>query len=231
MTGSEEHSVAVLIADDDPKFLRLVTRQLQKSTGNFHLTTVLSGQEVLERIHQRDYDVVLLDYMLHDMNGLEILDALRERDQSPLVIIVTSQGNERLAADLMKAGASDYVTKDEILEGSFPHVILKALQRHRLARETEARQRAEERLAAIQEVIATVQHEVNNPLTVILCHTEQLLESETRTPKEREMLEVIETMVLRLHDVTRKLNHVRFDRTTEYATGRRLFNLDPQRPA
>jgi DNA-binding NtrC family response regulator len=225
MTRSEERPIATLIADDDPNFLRLVTRQLQKCPLDFHLTTALSGQEALEQIRQQDFDVVLLDYKLHDMNGLEILAALHERDSAPLVIIVTSQGNERIAADTMKAGAADYVIKDEVLDGTFPNVILEALQRHRLARETEARRRAEERLAAIQEVVATVQHEVNNPLTVILCHTEQLLENEARPPEEREMLEVIEAMALRLHDVTRKLNHARFDHTTEYATGRRLFNL------
>src|SRR5512138_1653343 len=97
----------VLLVDDEPSVLFTLT-QLLKSRG---VESVLahSAKEALTKVE--DVDSVVTDYSMPEMDGVQLLQAIRERDESLPVIMMTAHGSERLAVRAMKSGAYEYVTK------------------------------------------------------------------------------------------------------------------------
>lgn len=97
--------------DDNLDHVQLATRAL-KAQPTWRIDTARLGEEALERASEEKYDLVLLDYRLPDLSGLEVLKALRARAQEPAVILMTSQGSEEVAIQALKAGAAAYVVKN-----------------------------------------------------------------------------------------------------------------------
>jgi DNA-binding NtrC family response regulator len=97
----------LLLVDDEPALL-VALKQLARSLGHDPVLA-RSGAEALELLE--GVDTVVTDYAMPGMNGLELLEAIRQRDDSLPVIFLTAQGSERTAVRAMKSGAYDYVTK------------------------------------------------------------------------------------------------------------------------
>src|SRR5712671_4169506 len=97
----------VLLVDDEPALLFTLSRLL-KSRG---LEAVLahSGKEALAKLE--GVDGVVTDYSMPDMDGLQLVQAVHERDDSLPVVVLTAHGSERIAVRAMKSGAYEYVTK------------------------------------------------------------------------------------------------------------------------
>jgi two-component system response regulator AtoC len=96
-----------LLVDDEPAML-FALKELAKQRRHEGLVA-RSGPEALARLD--GVDAVVTDYAMPEMDGLQLLQAIRERDGSLPVILVTAQGSERIAVRAMKAGAYEYVTK------------------------------------------------------------------------------------------------------------------------
>lgn len=97
----------VLLVDDEPAVL-FAMAELVRSRGH-EPVSARSGKEALERLEGAD--AVVTDFAMPEMDGLALLTAIRERDESLPVILLTAQGSERVAVRAMKAGAYEYVTK------------------------------------------------------------------------------------------------------------------------
>ena len=97
----------VLLVDDEPSML-FAFKTLLKSSGH-EPVLASSGKEALA--HLDGVDAVITDYSMPEMDGVQLLQAVRERDQSLPVVLLTAHGSERLAVRAMKAGAYEYVTK------------------------------------------------------------------------------------------------------------------------
>ncbi|MBL8189389.1 MAG: sigma-54-dependent Fis family transcriptional regulator [Acidobacteria bacterium] len=99
----------VLIVDDDPEF-GLVAQSLVELEGlSAHL--VNSGSEALALCDQEHWDVVLLDLMLGDISGLDVLREIRRRSERLPVIMVTAHGSMETAAEAVQAEAFGYIGK------------------------------------------------------------------------------------------------------------------------
>ena len=114
MLRPESSAPRTLIADDQPDVLEAL-RLLLKREG-YQIETVNSPKAVLERLHSRDYDVLLMDlnYALDTTSGQEGLDLLasvQKLDSSLPVVVMTAWGNIRLAVEAMQRGAVDFVEK------------------------------------------------------------------------------------------------------------------------
>lgn len=99
----------IIVIEDD-----LITATLEKTileNAGYSVELFTLGQEGLDRISRGGVDLVLLDYMLPDMNGGEIIGTLGTRLKTLPVVVITGQGNELIAADLIKQGAADYLVK------------------------------------------------------------------------------------------------------------------------
>ncbi len=97
----------VLLVDDEPAVLYAV-KEVVRAAGH-EPVLARSGKEALERLE--GVDAVVTDFAMPEMDGLALLAAIRERDGSLPVILLTAQGSERVAVRAMKAGAYEYVTK------------------------------------------------------------------------------------------------------------------------
>src|SRR5256885_1680474 len=97
----------VLLVDDEPALLFTLS-QLLKSRG---LEAVLarSGKEALAKLE--GVDGVVTDYSMPEMDGVQLLQAIHERDESLPVVMLTAHGSEKVAVRAMKSGAYEYVTK------------------------------------------------------------------------------------------------------------------------
>ncbi|HMC34776.1 MAG TPA: sigma-54 dependent transcriptional regulator [Myxococcales bacterium] len=97
----------LLLVDDEPALLFTLS-QLLKSRG---LEAVLarSGKEALAKLE--GVDGVVTDYSMPEMDGVQLLQAIHERDESLPVVMLTAHGSEKVAVRAMKSGAYEYVTK------------------------------------------------------------------------------------------------------------------------
>ena len=100
----------VLVADDDRGLLRLIEKALRRE--GLAPATVSSGAEALSWLQANRPDLLLLDLKLQDMEGAELVTRLSALNRCPPFIIITGQGDERVAVEMMKRGARDYLVKD-----------------------------------------------------------------------------------------------------------------------
>lgn len=105
---------SVIVVEDNPDDARIVVRVLQ-NFGIRHLSVVGSGEEAIDRVTSRPSDVMLADFGLPGISGLKLLERVSELSPETRVILMTGIGDERTAAAAIKAGASDYICKDDLL--------------------------------------------------------------------------------------------------------------------
>ncbi len=124
----------ILIVEDYPDQAELIQRAFQKQKENFcfDVDFVASGEECLRKFSETSYDALILDYKLPDCTGLEVIKNLRKEGFLVPVIMITSQGDERIAVQAMKEGAADYIVKEVGYMNSLPRVTANTIQTHRL---------------------------------------------------------------------------------------------------
>jgi len=107
----------VLVVDDDNDMCLLLTRFLTRN--GYDVSSVNSGQGAIEWMKKNKPDLVLCDFRLDDMTGVELLAKIKDTHPEASVIIITGYSDVKDAVEVMKLGAYDYVTKplfpDEIL--------------------------------------------------------------------------------------------------------------------
>ncbi|WP_066510429.1 response regulator [Rufibacter sp. DG15C] len=148
-----EPQVRLLVVDDDEVDRMIIKRSLHTANVDAVVTNAAKGEEALQALAQKQFDFIFIDFMLPDMNGLELLQIIRERGITTPVQIVTSQGDERIAVEAMKTGASDYLPKTLLTPEGISQSIRNAIRLHRIEEE---RLRTEQELRHTQEQLETV---------------------------------------------------------------------------
>jgi len=137
----------ILIVDDDAGLLRLVEKALERE--GFATATASSGKDAISWLARNTADLMLLDLKLQDIEGRELVNRLASRGRAVPFIVITGQGDERVAVDMMKRGALDYMVKDVQFIEFVPTVVRRALdhgtERKRLEREIMAISEREQR--------------------------------------------------------------------------------------
>jgi len=98
----------VLAVDDEAGILRLI--KLELTTQGFRVVTAASGEEALRIAEEQRPDIALLDIVMPEMTGLEVMRRLRERSSIP-VILLTAKGSESDKVRGLELGADDYLAK------------------------------------------------------------------------------------------------------------------------
>jgi len=127
-------SESILIVDDEPSNLRILEQLL--SRAGYTVVTASDGAEALKRLEASPPDLIILDFMMPELNGLDVLKELRQRDDDTPVIIVTAYGTVERAVEAMHAGAYDFITRP-LKPDHVTLVVRKALERQRLKRGVE----------------------------------------------------------------------------------------------
>jgi len=123
---------AFLIVDDNQGFLELIESFILRNYPGCFVGVASRGEEALSKLEERDWDVVLLDYLLPDLDGVEVLGEIRKREKDVSVVMITGEGDERLAADLFRMGAYDYLVKSAIDPVSLRRTLDQVLMRREL---------------------------------------------------------------------------------------------------
>jgi signal transduction histidine kinase/DNA-binding response OmpR family regulator len=145
--------IKLLVIDDDAAD-RL---QLKRALKNCGFAYELSEYEAFDiTIDFSVFDCIFLDYLLPGENGLSLLRKIRDTGIKTPIVIFTSQGNENIAVELMKAGASDYIVKNAITSQSMAQVLRNMLQIGEMIRKKDEAEKAlcisEARLAEAQQI-------------------------------------------------------------------------------
>ena len=122
----------ILIVDDEPFNLELLAQELRDL--GYDIARARDGVEALARAESYRPDLVLLDYMMPGMNGLEVLQELRKGESDVPVVMVTAHGSIDVAVQAMKLGAHDFIPKP-FEPDHIALVVRKALEHGRLTRE------------------------------------------------------------------------------------------------
>ena len=126
----------ILIVDDEPLNLELLERELL--AHEYTVESARNGEEALQKVDSFVPDLILLDYMMPDMSGLEVLKELRRRGHGLPVVMITAYGTIERVVEAMKEGAYDLVTKP-FDPDHLRIVIEKALGRQKAPNGTEAK--------------------------------------------------------------------------------------------
>jgi PAS domain S-box-containing protein len=187
----------ILLVDDCEEDRETYRRYLlQDRQNNDKILTVNTGQQALELCSEQFPDAILLDYLLPDRDGLEVLSelkALTGKDDLP-VIMVTERGNEQIAVQAIKSGATDYLVKGNTTPESLRLAIHKVLER------THLKQQLEESQAALRQVHDDLEKLVTER-TADLSQVNAKLQQEIRDRKQaQEKLQIYVAELEELYD-------------------------------
>ncbi|MQL51329.1 response regulator [Desulfofundulus thermobenzoicus] len=125
----------VLVVDDEASVREALTDVLE--TAGYRVETAAGGREGLEKIEKLSPDAVLMDIRMPGMDGIQVLEQARQKNQQVPIILITAYGSTETTIRAMKLGAFDYITKpfklDELLA-----IVEKAVSTHDLAKKVNA---------------------------------------------------------------------------------------------
>ena len=207
-----DYNLNILIVDDDQAMARSVQSVL--ITQGYRVQTVHSALTALERIQEGHFDLVLLDVMMPEMTGFQVLDALDRASLDTYYIIMTGDTTMESAVEAIRRGASDYLKKpfepNELLirvENIFKQKQLKA-EHHRIEgqkKKLEMELYQSQKMEAIGTLAGGIAHDFNNILSIILGNSELALDSLDDQNPIRQNLEQIFEAGNRAKEITYQL--------------------------
>ena len=124
--------IKLLLAEDEKNFGLILQKELARR--DYDVSLASDGRSAVEFCQKLDYDVVVMDIMMPNLNGIEALKILKQTQPSPEVIMLTGNATVQTAIDAMKSGAYDYLTKPCKIE-ELDVLIRKAYERRNLVKE------------------------------------------------------------------------------------------------
>ncbi len=203
----------ILVVDDTPANLRLLSNVLTKA-GYRHVEAI-DGKEALEVAKENKPDLILLDIMMPDMSGFEVIEQIKnvsELTDVP-VIFLSSLTDTDDKVQAFKAGGVDYITKpfqkEETLARINTHLKITSLQKQLNERIKILREREIELSRLNQkkdDLVRTVSHDIKNPLTGIIGLVKLMRDSDKISVEEqKQMLSVIEESGSNLLNLVREI--------------------------
>ena len=122
MDGSPDR---ILVVEDDDSLSILIQRKL--SRAGFSTEVISNGTDALNSISNHKYCLILLDYTLPDMSGIQFVKSLVELKCNIPFIVCTGQENETIVDEMMNLGAREYVVKDNHFLDSILHSVQSVL--------------------------------------------------------------------------------------------------------
>jgi PAS domain S-box-containing protein len=128
--------IYVLLIDDDQADY-VITRDVLESIpgSSYALTWASTFDAALPLLHENAYDVVLLDYLLGDQTGVDVLEYIRKNGIQVPVIMLTAVDDRTVDEQALSAGAAEYLTKESLAAPLLDRTIRYAMEKHRLQRQ------------------------------------------------------------------------------------------------
>jgi len=161
------------MVDDDDLFRKMMGDVLT-SVGDYDVSTSDSGQDAIEKLKKDRFDVILLDYRMPGLSGLNVLQWMHEQKLETPVLMLTAAGSETVAVEAMKLGAYDYLRKEYIEIDHLPITINGIYERYLFKKEKEKqriieheREKIKASVEASHETVSGIALIVKNALAVI----------------------------------------------------------------
>ncbi len=129
----EKDQVRIFVVEDDPAYSKFLNYVLSLNP-DFEVEFFATGKDCIAQLHKKP-SIITLDYSLPDMSGEKVLKSIREFDPDISVIIISAQEKIGTAVELLKAGAFDYISKDEEAKDRILNSIKNARNKTSLIRE------------------------------------------------------------------------------------------------
>jgi two-component system, NtrC family, response regulator HydG len=169
-------TIRVLIIDDDKNFAQTMASVL--TPKGYAVTVANSGTAGSQKIESGEFEVVLTDLKMGDVDGLTIVKLVREKLPDAQVYVITGQGDVKTAVEAMKLGAEHYLIKDKIILDEIRAIVEKSVERVRMAATNrELRKQLDEKFGyegvvgnskQMQEVLRKLQAFAPAPTTVLI---------------------------------------------------------------
>lgn len=160
--------IKILIIDDCPEDREMLVRYLEQiPQQEFHIVQTDSAAEGLEFANKGKFECILIDYQLPDLDGLEFIESLtKDPEQRFLpVLMLTGHGNEGVASEAMKGGASDYLVKGKLTPAGLFRAVSRAIEKSQLLRTNDQQQREIERShRELEQFAHTASHDLQAPV-------------------------------------------------------------------
>ncbi|HAV21955.1 MAG TPA: hypothetical protein DCX46_00335 [Bacteroidetes bacterium] len=150
-----ESMLRVLIIDDEDPF-RLAVEMALKLDG-YAAKSYSSPEIAIEALKEETYDVMVVDFYMPGMNGIEFMMWMKENGIDTPVIMLTAAGSETTAVEVMKAGAYEYFRKDQVNTSHLASVIKSVHEKYRLAKDKEQIEQEQRKLRERETELASLQ--------------------------------------------------------------------------
>ncbi len=222
--------VQVLLIEDNKEFSNLVQLFLQRyREGLFQVTWRDSGKSALAELEKNTaFDVILMDYFLPGMNGLEVTRELKNRNIQIPVIFLTVNKDFDLAVEAMKLGIEDYLVKEEISTPVLPKTILSVIERRNLREQLTQLEISKRRLETIHEMVHGITGEIRAPLDEMRAGVEMLFSRHQEDSMHTYLL-IMRDNLIRIEKRIQQLKELKSDRTIQYVHDIRMFDLSDER--
>lgn len=197
--------VRALIIDDDRSFRKLLELRIRAFVDQVSFTSCNSLAEAREHLSggTDGYDIVILDEHLPDGRGVELLrEGLFE---GKAVLCVSSDPSPEIPGSTVREGAMYFLNKVEISEPLFEPLVQGIIDRASLQRELERARIDRAVLDTVNTLVATLRHEIKNPLGAVLGAAYLLRKSNAISDEQREAAELVESSGKRINHVLEQL--------------------------
>jgi len=160
-----DENLQVLIIDDDEVDRMAVRRALKINGSCPKILEARDYKTAMDKVKDHSFDCIFIDYLLPDTDGLALVKEFRSQGLRIPLIVLTGQGDEQIAVDLMKAGATDYLSKSRISSGRLVQTVQNALRLYQAETEAAlANQQKEELARQREDFVSRMTHDLRTPL-------------------------------------------------------------------
>jgi signal transduction histidine kinase len=150
----------ILVVDDNADFIDFIRRFLESK--GFQVSIALTGKTAIEKALSDIPELVLLDLKLPDMPGEEVLKSIKGIDKDIAIVVITGFGGEQVAVDMMRKGATDFLSKP------IDHQVLLSSMKNALEiRDAQIEDGRFDRYPSLEKFFPFLAHEIRNPLHAI----------------------------------------------------------------
>lgn len=199
---------SVLVVDDQPINVQLLKRKLERE--GIRITAAYTGLEALEFVQQEKPDLILLDVMMPDMDGIEVCQRLQANEETRgiPVIFITARTNKESKLEGLNVGAVDYITKPIDLDETLARVQtqLRFVQINRQVVELTRRLEESRKAATIGAVTQGIAHNLNNLLGVVIGYLDLVKAYYDKPEQVRKNVQHVEDAVGRIVSIIKQLS-------------------------
>lgn len=170
----EQDTLNILLVEDEEGHIQLILRAFESRFG-VRLTVARTLREARERLAEAVPDLAIVDLLLPDGRGIDLLEEQKGNGFPFPAVIMTSHGDEAVAVEAMKAGALDYLVKSEETFSQMPHFARRVLREwHHITERRAAEERLRETNRELEAFVYTISHDLRSPLAPIIGYAEFL---------------------------------------------------------